>query len=134
MISPADLTAMRSTSAAALPDTCTVKRPVADQGGSLNTDTGVFTPSAGTTIYTGVCRIRPAAGLTEVVAIFGDDQITQGRYIGTFPWDTPEFAVGDLMSVATGSDAYIDEVVFRVVRIGGGSWLIDRRVGLEVEQ
>lgn len=134
MISPADLTAMRSTSTAALPDTCMVKRPDADMSGSLNTSTGVFTPSAGTTVYTGACRIRPAAGLTEVVAIFGDDQITQGRYVGTFPWDTPELAVGDLVSVTAASDAYIDEVVFRVVRIGGGSWLIDRRVGLEVEQ
>lgn len=134
MISSDDLTAMRSTSTAALPDTCTVKRPVADGAGSLNTGTGVFTPSAGTTVYTGACRVRPAAGLTEVVAIFGDDQITQGRYVGTFPWNAPEFAVGDLVTITAGSDSFIDEGVFRVVRIGGGSWLIDRRVGLEVEQ
>lgn len=135
VISDADLASMRACSLQAMPDTVVVTRPAVDMAGVLNETSGVWTPSAASTIYTGQARVRPAAGLTELVAIFGDDQVTEQRYVGTFPFDAAGFEVGDLVAVTDGSDPTIVSAGrFRVVRVPVGTWQIDRRVGLELVQ
>lgn len=129
MLTSAELTGMRATSAAALPDTCTITRP--SETGSLNTSTGVWTPSAASTIFTGACRVRPVTSADQTV-VFGEDQVTKQRYVGTFPHSVPALEIDDIVAVSSSSDTGIMARTFRVVVISSGSWHIDRRVGLEV--
>lgn len=129
MLTDAELAGLRSTSESALPDTCTINRPAT--GGTLNTATGQWTPSSATEIYDGACRIRPVTSADQSV-VFGDEQITRQRYVGTFPHDITRLRIDDVVTVTDSSDPDIDQRTFRVVVVSSGSFHIDRRAGLEV--
>lgn len=131
MLTDAELDGMRATSTSALPDTCAVTRPAADGAGTLNPDTGVWTPNQPATVYAGACRIRPAD--TEALEeLFGGTQTTTTRYVATFPHDIAEVRIDDRVSVTVSSDPHHATREYRVTTVATGSWHIDRRVGLEV--
>ena len=126
MLTDAELTGMRETSVLALPDTGTVKRGAT--GGSLNTGTGVLTPDAASTIYTGAMRVRPASA-EDLRVLFGDADVSRVRYIATLPHTATGILIDDRLDVVT--DADLGDVSFRVTVVPVGSFLIDRRLGLE---
>lgn len=128
MLSDCELDSMRATAATAMPDTATITRSAAS--GTLNESTGVWTPAATTTIYTGRCRVRPVTSADQDV-VFGDTQITKQRYLGSFP-HTVSPQIDDVVTVTSSSDPTIDTRSFKVVVVSSSSWLIDRKVGLEV--
>jgi hypothetical protein len=129
MLEPSEIAAMRETSERAMPDTCTITRAAAT--GALDTVTGEWDPDAASTVYTGVGRVRPpTANMAEVV--FGDRQVTRQRYVGTFPYDAAQILIDDIVTVTASSDDQISGRSFRVATVSSGSFLIDRRVGLEV--
>jgi hypothetical protein len=119
---------MRSTSRAALPDTCTIVRPAATA--VLNTATGDLDPDDAEPIYTGPCRVRPR-GSQEEDQLVGDLHQTLGPYVGTLPYDAADVQVDDQLTVTASSDADIVDRTFQVRHIGLSSWQIDRRVGLD---
>jgi hypothetical protein len=118
---------MRSTSRAALPDTCRITRasgePVLDEETLELTETGE-------TIYEGPCRVRPQ-GSQEDDQPVGDLHETLGPYVGTLPYDAEGVLVDDYLTVLSSSDADMVGRSFQVRHIGLSSWQIDRRVGLE---
>lgn len=130
MLTQAEIDAMRDHTELAMPDTVSITRPAARTGGSLNPSTGLFTPAAATTVYTGKGRVRPITVYpTEVV--FGDEHVAKQRYVGTFPWDAGTLQIDDRVAVTVSSDSTISGRTFRVMAVAGGSFLIDRRVQME---
>ena len=131
MITDTELAEMRATSTAALPDVGTITRPV--KAGTLNEVSGDWTPGTETAVYTGAMRVRPA-GTEDQQRIFGDVDVTTLRYTLTVPHDTPAVKIDDRVTVTTSSDPHIAATPFKVVAVMTGSWLIDRRIGLEVDE
>lgn len=129
MLTQPELDAMRDTITAALPDTCVITRPAA--GGTLDPVTGIWTPAAAAAVYTGACRVRQPT-TEEFEKLFGDTQVTEVRYIGTLPHDSPVLAIGDRWAVTVSSDPQLLTAPLRVTRIAFGSWHLGRRVGLEI--
>lgn len=128
MLTDDEIEAMRATSASALPATCTVTRP----SGSLTLDAETLTetPSAGTTVFTGACRVR-TLNTQDMPAQVGDLHETLGRYIGTVPYDADGIQVDDFLTVTAGTD---DELIGRPLRITDvrwSEWRVDRRLVLE---
>jgi len=130
MLTDAELAGMRATSAGALPDTCSIERAAADPP-TFNHTTGSYDLAAPTVVYDGPCRLRaPTAAQLEV--IFGDSDTTRQRFVLTLPADVPDIQLGDVAFVTSSSDPHIGRRAFRVSAVPSGSWLIDRRVGVEV--
>lgn len=128
MLTAGELDAMRATSTAALPDVCEITIP--STTGTLDPETGVWTPDPPTVLYTGACRLR-APTAEEYEKVFGEQQVTETRYILTVPATVPQIPIGARCAVTSGSDPHIGQVPFRVTRVPAGSWLIDRRLGVE---
>jgi hypothetical protein len=72
--------------------TVTVKRATA--GGTFNDATLTYTSGAGTTVYTGVCHLRPIPGIAPEEA----GTVISNRYVVKFPADT-DIRRGDVVSV-----------------------------------
>lgn len=119
---------MRETSELAMPDTLLITRPVST--GSLDPVTGIWTPDPPVTVHDGPGRIRPPSP-QEIEVLFGGEEVTKQRYVGTVPWDSGPFEVDDHVVITAGSDPGVADVSLRVVTVSVGSWLIDRRLGLE---
>jgi hypothetical protein len=126
MLADLELAEMRAHSTRALPDMVTISRPL----GATLAENYVLVPTGPTTVYVGAGRVRPP-NARETSVIFGDTTATATRYVLTVPYDTAAIELGDVVTVDVGSDPEIDSMWFRVVRNAVGSWLIDRRVGLE---
>lgn len=129
MFSAGELSALRTMSQTAMPDQATIVRPAA--GGSLNPANGIYVPNAPTPIYSGRMRVK-SAGTDDFVALFGDTQVTSERHVGVLPFDAPEVIVDDIVTVTVSSDPRIAGCTFRVRAIPHGSYLVDRRLGLEI--
>lgn len=139
MLTAAEITGMRTTSASALPDTCTITRPSADPP-TLDPVTLDSDPAPAETIYAGVCRVRPR-GTDEQDTQVGDLHETLGDYIATLPalsthdgvtaGDPNDVRVDDYLTVTASSDESMTTRHFQVRHVGWSSWQIDRRLGLE---
>jgi hypothetical protein len=110
-------------------DEGTIKRPGAGTG-TLDPVTGDWTPAAGTTIYTGRCRVRRPDAMQQQV-VFGDISTTVSRYVVNLPSDSPLMAVGDVFTLTDSDDPEILDVPMRVVSVLGKSVLMYRQLGLE---
>lgn len=111
-------------------DEGTIKRPGTGTG-TLDPVTGDWTPAAGTTIYTGRCRVRrPDAQQQQVV--FGDISTTISRFVVNLPSNAPLVAVGDVFTLTATDDPEILNVAMRVVSVVAKSVLMYRQLGLEV--
>ena len=129
MLTDLELDSMRATSTSALPDTGTVTRSA--EGGTLNPTTGIWTPAASTTIYTGAMRVRPPTA-NEMSVLFGDEQVTRQRFVATLPHDAAQVLPGDRLTLSTSSDDQVGVRQFEVKMSSGGSFHVDRRLALEV--
>jgi Family of unknown function (DUF6093) len=118
---------MRSTSRAALPDTCVIERPSGEP--ELDEDTLELTETA-TTIYEGPCRVRPR-GSQEQDQPIGDLHQTLAPYVATLPYDAEDVRVDDYLTVTESSDADMVGRSFQIRHVGWSSWQIDRRLGLD---
>jgi len=129
MLSDDELAGMRAASEAAMPDVMRITRGSSEM--VLDPDTGILAPADPEVVYQGRGRLRPP-NTTEVEVLFGDEQVNKQRYVLTAPWDSPEILIDDRVSVVQCSDPHIGGRSFRVVAVSGGSFLLDRRCGLEV--
>lgn len=133
MLTDAELAGMRDTSQAALPDNVRIERPAPPGDGDLDPDTGVWTQADPDLIWQGKGRVRPPTA-EDIEVLFGDEQVTKLRFIGTFPFNIPVVEVEDVVIVTSSSDPHVTGRTFKVTSVSGGSWLIDRRVALEVAE
>lgn len=97
----------------------------------LDPDTGVLTPSAGSTVYSGRCLIRSAAAGGDMV--IGGTEVRLRQVTGKFPPDTP-VKVDDIVTVTSSThDASLDGVSFRVTDVIRDGWQVARVCILEEE-
>lgn len=128
MLTDDELAAMRDTTTAALPDTCTITRAAAATP-TFDADTGTYSSGTPTAIYSGACRLRPSAGASA--AAHGDDQVTVDTWTLTIAAPAAAIAVGDIVTVTGASDPTLTSRKFRVLELPAGSWLITQHVTVE---
>lgn len=142
MLTQAEIDGMRTTSASAQPDTCTITRPVGEP--TLNVATGDLDPGSTETVYTGPCRVRPRESQEQDVPV-GDLHETLSPYIATLPatradalardpatvGDPADVVVDDYLTVTVSTDDAMVDRAFQVKTVSRGSWKLDRRLGVE---
>ncbi len=111
-------------------DEGTLTRP-GTTSGTIDPVTGDYTPSAGTVVYSGPCRVRKP-GLEALQLVFGDISTTVARYLVNLPHDAPLMQVGDVFTLTSSDDPEILGVGMRVVSVVGKSVLMYRQLGIEV--
>lgn len=132
MLTAGEITDMRATSAAALPDTCRITR----QTGApvLDPVTGDNDYPAPTVVYDGPCRVRPQES-QEQEAQVGDLHATTTPYVVTVPHDAAAADGGphvdDFVELTASSDTSVIGRTFRILHVGWSSWQIDRRLSVE---
>jgi len=96
-------------------DTATIRRP----GGPpvFEPITGALTPSAGTVVFTGPCRLRQPTQLEAAQANFGEQQVTVMRYIACFPLDSTDARIGDLITFEESGDPDVLTRSFRITAV-----------------
>lgn len=120
----------RGLAASLMPDTAEIRRP--GSGGTTDPGTGQWTPTVGTLVYTGPCLVRTPQTVLEQDLVFGDDQVTRTRYLGIFPHTVGDVKIDDMVTVTVSADPVLLQRRLRVVAVGVSSYLIARRLGLEV--
>lgn len=129
MLTDDELAAMRDTTTAALPDTCTITRAAAATP-TFDADTGTYSSGTPTAIYSGACRLRPG-NRSDRSDVHGDALIAVDRWTLTLPADADDVAVGDIAAVTVSDDPHVTDRWFRVAVVAPGSWLISRRLTVE---
>jgi len=117
----------RSRQVALFRDEATVTRGAA--GGTLNPDTGVWTPAAGSTIYDGPCLIRSASVGIDVQ--LGGSEVRLRQVQVKFPADTPVQVDDTVTATESTYDAALVGVPFRVTDVFCDGWQIARVCILE---
>lgn len=112
-----------------MPDTGVITRGA--ETGVLDPLTGIYTPSAGSVIHTGPCRVKTPS-LVEQQVVFGDVSETRSRFIINFPHDIPEVLIDDRVAITVSDDAQVDTRRFKVTSVPSKSYLILRQLGVEV--
>lgn len=99
---PGVLAAGREAALKLMRDTCTVERRNGEP--VLNETTGLL-EQLYTTVYAGVCRIKPrSSSETE----WGEHEVTLGQYVAVLPWDTaPAIAREDRLTVTASDDVWL---------------------------
>lgn len=111
-----------------MPDVAEIRR--GGEGGTLDPVTGVWTPTVGSLLYSGPCRVRTPSQ-AEQDLVFGDDQVTRTRYLGIFPHTVTDVGVDDTVTVTVSDDPMLQLRRLRVVGATVSTYLIERRLGLE---
>lgn len=120
---------LRQEAVTLMPDYGVVTRP----GGpaTFNPSTGLLTPSAGTVVHEGRCRVRqPTSAESEV--IFGEEQVTLSRFMVIFPHDVTGVRQGDTIAVTVSDDADVLGREFRIVKVDAASYAIYKAFACEV--
>lgn len=112
-------------------DNGTITRKGAGSG-VLNPVSGVFSPPAATTVYSGQCRVRKPTTAMEQEIVFGDINTTVSRFIVNLPYDAPIVDIDDVFTLTASDDSQILGVPMRVATIVGKSVLMYRQLGVEV--
>lgn len=111
-------------------DSGLITRPAATPG--TIDGSGVYTPTAAATVYTGPCRVRRPTTAQEQQIVFGDINVTVARFIVNLPYDAPHVAIGDVFTLTVSDDPQILGVPMRVAVVIAKSVLMYRQLGLEV--
>lgn len=118
----------RAAAAALMTDTCTLTRPTG-QGGVYDPGSDTWTPDTATAVWSGPCRIRPAAAAS---AEAGTQAATVAAFTVSLPVDAAPPQPGDLITVTTApGDPALPGTVLRVTAVPVGSHLSARRVTCE---
>lgn len=104
-------------------DTATVERT--DDTRVWDESTGRSTTGTATEIYSGKCRIAPTSPSVEVV---GNELVAWRDADFYFPVDSPQFHVGDLITVTASRDANLVGRVWRVTAVRHGTFTVSNKV------
>lgn len=111
-------------------DACTITR-----GGSgaptFNSTTGTYTPPAGSTVYTGACRVKPSAlsGNTTVQA--GEREVSLWPFAVSVPVSVTDVDLNDLVTITASADASLVGRELRVRSVARGTFVTARRLDCE---
>ena len=109
-------------------DVGVITRPA--ESGTL--DGGDWTPDASTEVYNGPLRVSPAEAI-DSEQLFGDREVTESRYVATLPSRAAMPQPGDRLTLTWSGDSSLAGLELRVVASTASTWLLYRKVGLEVE-
>lgn len=122
---PLNPSSLRTLVARFLVDTCTITT----RGGvAFDADEGIDVETAGTTVYAGVCRIRPAGG--DQTVIVGESPVPYRTHDVWLPWDTTGVEVNHLLTLDTCDDPHMVDRTFTVTDVQGGSSGPHRKLGV----
>jgi hypothetical protein len=125
-----DVARFRSMARRSMRDRCRITRPTADQAGTLDEITGVWTPAAAPAVYDGPCRARPAS-LTETETMFGGEPSTLQRFVVVIPYDAAEVRRGDRVAIVESGDGQLGDRRLGVIAVSARSDPVDRRLACE---
>jgi hypothetical protein len=107
-------------------DTCVVERKDGDP--VFNDETGQL-EQAWTTVYTGVCRVKPRSN-REVD--WGEREVSLHQYVAVLPWDAPaEVAREDRLRITASDDTWLIGRNLEVVGISLAGTATARRLLIE---
>lgn len=113
-----------------LPDTCRIVRATAGQG-TIDPESGLWTPPAGTTVFTGCCRVQPDPRSRPKTADTTDELLVLQRYKASIPWDAPEVLVDDVLTVTCTHDPHMAGRHFIVRDVKFDTFQVRRFLDLE---
>lgn len=113
MLSADQLDSMRSTVEDTYVDACTIRAATAHV---FDRNTGTYTDTAGSSVYSGACRFAPLGSRTIAV---GEEPLTLHQYRVRLPWDTTGVEVDHLVTVDVSNDPHLDGRVLRVIDVQG---------------
>ena len=110
-------------------DSCTISRPGTP---TLNRGTGVLTPGAATTLYSGPCRLKPQRIPRSEEA--GERLTVVARYELALPFAslaTDSLQVGDTVTITASGDTRLVGQLFSVMAVDFGSTATAWRITVE---
>lgn len=119
----------RASALSLMVDTATVVRPGGEP--TFDPETGTLTPSAGSTVYVGPCRLRQPSP-SEAEVIFGDEQLTRTRFMVDLPHDTAGIAVGDVLTFTASTDPDVTGRRFQVMGVPLSTLTVHKSYPVEV--
>lgn len=113
-----------------LPDSCTITRPGPGQG-TIDPDSGLWTPPAGALVFTGACRVQPDPRARPKTADTTDELLVLQRYKASIPWDAPQVLVDDVLTVTCTHDPQMAGRFFIVRDVKFDTFQVRRFLDLE---
>jgi hypothetical protein len=96
-------------------DNATIRRP--GDAHVFDPITGALTPSAGTFVFTGPCRLRQPTA-QEMQVMFGEQQVTMSRFVACFPLASViDARIGDLITFDESGDPDVLTRTFRITSV-----------------
>ena len=114
---------LRSQAESLMVDTARVTRPGGEP--TFDPDTGLLTPSDGTVIFTGPCRLMaPTQGGMANTPVFGEQQVTESRYVACFRHDATDAKIGDIVTFTESDDPDVLDRSFRIAAVPASSFVV----------
>lgn len=113
-----------------LPDECTIVRPAPGQG-TVDADSGRWTPPAGQPVFTGPCRLQSDPRARPKNADTTDELLVMQRYKASLPWDAPQVLVDDVLTVTRTHDPQLAGRPFVVRDVKYDTFQVRRFLDLE---
>lgn len=126
MLDDDELTSMRATVTETLVDSCVIREA---SEAVYDPDQGIDVVTAGTSVYSGACRIAPTGG--ERVVMVGEAAVTVRTYDLTVPWSEDGFAVDQVATITVSGDSRLVGREFRIVDVQGRTYVLGRRLVVE---
>lgn len=130
-----NLTTAQRAVEALMDDLCIITHDVGVTDDAFDEATGKHVPADpdSTMIYAGPCKITPAGGTSS--GSEGGATVLATRYRGSLPASSPPVPVGSLLRVTSSlRDVQLVGRVFRVTGVAASTFLVQRRLELELRQ
>lgn len=105
--------------------TCTVR--ARSTGGTTDPDTGAYTDTPGSTVYSGPCRVRPA-GREASTAQAGGAEVFVYDYLVSIPFAEADVVEGYRLTIDSSPDPALVGVVLEVQKVDRGEHISARRL------
>lgn len=112
-------------------DSCTIS--AASTRGALNATTGEYDVVPGAVLYTGPCRVVPAAGNQDHVVDAGEQPVSLWPFIVSVPMSVADVTVDHEVEITSSElDPRLVGTRLRVRQVALGTHITARRLGCEV--
>lgn len=125
MTAALDLVTARARAESLMSSTCTVRAKSSD--GTTDPNTGAYTQTAGGTVYSGPCRVRPA-GREAATSNAGGAELFVFDYLVSIPFAEVDVAEGHRLTIDSSPDPALVGVVVEVQKVDRGEHISARRL------
>lgn len=110
-------------------DTCTITRGSGSR--TFNETTDQYETTAGTTVYSGACRVKPSvlSGNTTVQA--GEREVALWPFTVSVPFTADDVELNDTVTVTASLDSSLVGKTLRVRSVARGTYVTARRLDCE---